>query len=102
MICQECGDPLEEHDAPCLPREDEAPRHAAGRVAAAPNFGYFVQSRTTPGVWYLVFRRTCSCEAGRRGMEHCYHRGQVAAYAAEQNRRTARPAAPVNVSALVD
>lgn len=77
-----------------------APVLPAGYVTHAP-VGYFVQSRTTEGVWYLVHGDTCSCRAGQDG-HRCWHLRQVEAFCRELNRKHARPVAPVNVSALVD
>lgn len=66
--------------------------------------GYFVQSRSTPGAFYLVHNDedgalTCTCPAI---VEHCRHMREAAKWWAEQDRRNARPNMPTNVGALVD
>lgn len=81
---------------------EDAPDFKAGHVLEAKTGGYLVQSRTTEGVWYLVAGRSCSCEAGRRGMERCWHRRQVAKFVALLNESTKRPSAPPNIGALCD
>jgi hypothetical protein len=81
---------------------EDAPDFAAGHVLEAKSGGYLVQSRSTDGVWYLVFGRSCSCPAGRSGHERCWHRAQVAAFVARLDAQHRRPVAPPNVSALVD
>lgn len=63
-----------------LERPADAPQHPAGFVTHAPGCGYFVQSRTTEGVWYLVHGATCSCRAGQTGALSCWHRRQVEAF----------------------
>lgn len=83
-------------------RRAEAPSFDPLHVVHATGAGYFVQSRTTAGTWYLVHGGTCSCAAGRAGKERCIHRTAVASFVAAENARHARPVAPVNVSALVD
>lgn len=62
--------------------------------------GYIVASLSVPGAWRLVRGRDCSCPAGTAST--CRHRRAVAEFCAAQDRRLARPAAQVNVSALVD
>lgn len=69
-----------------------------GTVLQVPGVGYMVASRSTPGAWWLVRQNTCTCPATRR----CWHMRQVDAHAAAENKRLARPVAPVNISALVD
>jgi hypothetical protein len=85
-----------------LERPADAPKLPAGYVTHAAGVGYFVQSRTTEGVWYLVHGATCSCAAGQSGHERCWHRAQVAAFVSRLNREQARPVAPVNRAALCD
>lgn len=73
----------------------------AGYVTHAVGVGYFVQSRTSDGVWYLVRGDECTCRAGQDG-HRCWHVRHVAAFCARINAEQARPTAPANVSALVD
>lgn len=80
----------------------DAPEFQPGHVLEALTGGYLVLSRTTPGAWWLVHGRTCSCPAGRGGAEGCWHRRQVAAFVSRLNAVQARPVAPPHVSALVD
>lgn len=72
---------------------DEAPDFGAGYVIKGQIGGYFVQSRTTSGVWYLVSGRTCSCKAGRAGRVSCFHRQQVEKFVAKLNEKMKRPRA---------
>lgn len=80
---------------------DQHPDLPAGYVRQAPGLGYFVKSRTSEGVWWLVAGNTCSCHAGR-AERHCWHLTQVEAFCRALNVKHARPAAPANISALVD
>lgn len=64
--------------------------------------GYLVRSRTVEGGFWMVDGADCTCPAGQAGVERCWHRMQVAAFVAEENRRFARPVVPPNVSALCD
>lgn len=84
------------------PPHDPGPDFGPGHVLEAKTGGYLVQSKSTPGVWYLVHDRSCSCKAGRAGLERCVHRSQVAAFVKALNDDQRRPVAPPNVSALVD
>jgi hypothetical protein len=83
-------------------QDDEALLLPAGTVRQAQAGGYFVASRSTPGAWWLVAGRSCSCPAGQAGAERCVHRRQVAAFVAAIDADHRRPTAPPNVSALVD
>lgn len=62
--------------------------------------GYMVRSKSVEGAWRLVFGRSCSCPAG--GRRSCRHRRLVEVHCRRIDEQFARPAAPVNVSALVD
>lgn len=93
------GDGLEAGD-PNL--DGDGPLFRAGHVLEAKTGGYLVLSRTTPGCWWLVFERSCSCPAGRSGAESCWHRRRVAEFVRLLDESMKRPVAPVNVSAMVD
>ena len=81
-----------------MPTTTELP---AGYVTHAPGLGYFVHSRTSPGVWYLVRGDECTCRAGQDG-NRCWHLRTVAEFVRRINEDKARPIAPPHVSALVD
>lgn len=81
---------------------DPGPDFGPCHVLEVKTGGYMVQSRSTPGTWYLVHGRSCSCPAGKAGRERCVHRQQVAAFVAALNAEQRRPAAPAAVSMLVD
>lgn len=68
------------------------PTYTAGHVLEAKTGGYLVQSRTTRGVWYLVWEKDCSCKAGLSGSEVCWHRSQVRQFvkALDETRRRPR------------
>lgn len=94
---------LREHEAGAArPASPDAPAYTPGHVLEVKTGGYLVLSRTTPGAWWLVSGRSCSCPAGQSGAERCFHRAQVARFVAALDAALARPVAPVNVSALVD
>lgn len=80
----------------------KTPAYQAGHVLEARTGGYLVKSRSTEGAWWLVFGSTCSCPAGQKGMKRCWHRAQVQAFCRALDLPLARPAAPANISALVD
>lgn len=80
---------------------DPGPDLLPGHVLVVQSGGYMVQSRTTLGVWYLVAGKSCSCEAGRKGVR-CWHRSQVASFVAAMDARNRRPVAPPAVSMLCD
>ena len=98
--CSVCD---EEHDGPvCEPPELPRQNLPAGYVSQA-GVGYFVQSKTTDGVWYLVNGEDCSCQAGKNGLARCWHRQMVDAFVRELNRKFARPRVPsAPVSWFVD
>lgn len=81
---------------------DPGPDFGPGHVLEIKTGGYAVHSRSTPGVWYLVHGRSCSCQAGQKGLVSCVHRRQVAAFCAALNADQARPVAPPAVSMLCD
>jgi hypothetical protein len=87
--------------APTPKLYDEGPQHAAGHVLVVASGGYMVQSKTTPGTWYLVHGASCSCPAGQKGTR-CWHRSQVQQFVAALDRAKRRPVAPPNVSAMCD
>lgn len=98
------GDPTESGRCASCDRDhlDDGPSFSPGHVLEAKTGGYLVLSRSTPGCWWLVHERSCSCPAGRSGRESCWHRRQVAAFVAKLNEAMKRPTAPPNISALVD
>jgi hypothetical protein len=61
--------------------------------------GYIVESESVPGAWRLVEGAECSCPATT---PNCRHLRAVQALVREEDRRHARPVAPVHVSAMVD
>jgi len=69
--------------------------------------GYFVRSRTTQGVWYLVWGTECSCANGRAHFDsgmpgNCWHLGAVVEFCRALNEKHKRPTAPPNIAALCD
>lgn len=78
------------------------PTYGAGHVLEAKTGGYLVQSRSTRGVWYLVWEKDCSCKAGLSGSEVCWHRTAVRQFVKMLAEQHKRPSAPPNISALVD
>lgn len=73
--------------------------HIPGAVLPLQTGGYMVASRTTEGAYWLVWVNTCSCPAR---VPQCWHQRQVAAYVRGLDALRRRPAAPVNVSLMVD
>lgn len=61
--------------------------------------GYVVTSKSVDGAFRLVWGNECSCPATGPS---CRHRKLVAAWCAQQDAKCRRPAAKVNVSAMVD
>jgi hypothetical protein len=81
---------------------DDLPSYKPGHVLHAKTGGYLVLSRSTPGVWYLVYGGSCSCKAGQTGSLVCWHRTQVARFVREIDRDLARPTAPPHIGAFCD
>ncbi len=107
--CDDCG--VCKDFWPC---EDDCPQAPIADVVPTRRNVWMVSSRSNPGAYWPVrlihiggrSEMTCPCPAGRRyGREPlesrlaCRHMKAVTAF---ENERHKRPAAPVNVSALVD
>lgn len=72
----------------------------AGTVLTVPTVGYVVASRTTPGCWWLVDDRGCTCPADR---VPCWHQRQVVAHCRALDDANPRPKpAGVNRAAFYD
>lgn len=84
-------------------------------IPATTRGGYLIASASRPGLWWMVqviserpeSRIVCPCEHGQRiadgiSEKPCRHMQRLLAFTKAEEARLRRPAAPANVSAMVD